>query len=48
MSPGPGFDEDNLSSTVKAGMVQVSTLEVVPFVEMAGIKNYLSVYMSWL
>jgi hypothetical protein len=48
MSPGPGFDEDNLSSTVKAGMVQVSTLEVVPFVEMAGIKNYLSVCMSWL
>ena len=48
MSPGPGFDEDNLSATVKAGMVQLSTLEVVPFVEMAGIKNYSSVYMSWL
>jgi hypothetical protein len=48
MSPDPGFDEDNLIDTVKAGMVQLLTLEVVPFVEIAGIKNDLSVYMRWL
>ena len=29
MSPGPGFDEDNLSGTVKAGMAQLLALEVV-------------------
>jgi hypothetical protein len=29
MSPGPGFDEDILSGTVKAGMAQLLALEVV-------------------